>query len=173
VKIIITSGYYNCITSSHIQYLESAKLLGDLHLAIVNNDKQVNIKGSCPFQDENERLSIVKALKCVDYSYLSIDSDGSVSETIQNLVNYYGQVYGIMDTILGKKQEIEWIFAKGGDRKSRKTLPKQELEVLDSNNINIVFGVGGKTKEKSSSDSLLKCAEWYVYNHPKFDDLRS
>jgi hypothetical protein len=43
------------------------------------------------------------------------------------------------------------IFAKGGDRASVNDLPKEEVDVCERNNIEIVFGVGGFDKPQSSS----------------------
>lgn len=55
MKIVVISGYFNPIHSGHIDYIQSAKKLGDKLIVIVNNDKQVSLKGSVPFQDEEER----------------------------------------------------------------------------------------------------------------------
>lgn len=74
-RVVVVSGYFNPIHSGHIDYLESAKERGDYLIVIVNNDHQVSLKGSDPFMDENERLRIVKSLRCVDKAVISIDED--------------------------------------------------------------------------------------------------
>ena len=51
-RVIVASGYFNPIHAGHLDYLESAKKLADYLIVIVNNDKQVKMKGSDPFMDE-------------------------------------------------------------------------------------------------------------------------
>jgi len=99
-KIILASGYFNPLHVGHLEYLELAKGIGDKLIVIVNNDKQVKIKGSIPFMNEGDRLRIVKALKCVDEVFLSIDFDKSVCNSIESLAKKY--------------KDCEIIFAKGG-----------------------------------------------------------
>ena len=82
MNIVIVSGYFNPIHSGHIDYLQSAKKHGDLLFVIVNNDNQVKVKGSVPFMDEEERVSIVQNIKGVNSAIVSIDTDGSVCKTL-------------------------------------------------------------------------------------------
>ena len=74
-KAIIVSGYFNPIHKGHIEYFKNAKALCDKLFVIVNNDHQRELKGSKPFQDEQERLIIVSNIKAVDEAILSIDKD--------------------------------------------------------------------------------------------------
>ena len=83
MKIVVISGYFNPIHSGHIDYIQSAKKLGDKLIVIVNNDKQVSLKGSVPFQDEEERKKIVSNIKGVDHAVISIDEDATVCESIK------------------------------------------------------------------------------------------
>ena len=48
-RVIIISGYFNPLHSGHLDYIESAKEKGDYLIVIVNNDKQVEMKGSVQF----------------------------------------------------------------------------------------------------------------------------
>lgn len=82
MKIGLVSLYGNPIHFGHIEYLQAAKDRSDILCVIVNNDKQVELKGSKPFMDQEHRLSIIKALACVDFAIVSIDQDSSVSESI-------------------------------------------------------------------------------------------
>ena len=75
MRVIVISGYFNPIHSGHIDYIKSAKQRGDVLVVIVNNDNQVELKGSVPFQNENERFKIVSNIKGVDRTVLSIDED--------------------------------------------------------------------------------------------------
>ena len=78
MRVVAISGYFNPIHSGHIDYITSAKNLGDLLVVIVNNDNQVKLKGSTPFQDEKERVKIVSNIKGVDLAFLSADNDSTV-----------------------------------------------------------------------------------------------
>jgi hypothetical protein len=110
--------------------LEKAKTLGDKLVVIVNSDHQRIIKGSKEFMDENERMLIVKALRCVDEVILSVDKDGTVCESLKLV-----------------KPDI---FAKGGDRFSSE-IP--EAKVCHDLEIIMVDGLGNKIQ---SSSWLLK-----------------
>ena len=57
-KIVITSGYFNPLHIGHINLIKEAKTLGDYLVVIVNNDKQIKIKGSVHFMPEQERIEI-------------------------------------------------------------------------------------------------------------------
>ena len=80
-KLVIISGYFNPLHAGHLDYIEAAKSLGDKLWIIINSDNQVKIKGSVPFQNEYDRLRIVRCLKPVDNAILSIDKDATVINT--------------------------------------------------------------------------------------------
>ena len=124
---VCASGYFNPIHKGHIEYLEKAKALGDRLVVIVNSDIQRKIKGSVEFQNENERMIIVKALRCVDEVFLSIDEDGTVCKSLEHL-----------------KPNI---FAKGGDRFVSE-IP--EMKICQELGIKIVDGLGEKIQSSSS-----------------------
>ncbi len=135
MKIVITSGYYDPLHIGHIRCFEAAKLLGDYHIAIVNNDKQAELKKGKPFMPQNERLEIVKALRCVDEAVLSIDENRTQNATLEMLANLY------------KGNEI--LFAKGGDYDG--TIIKcAEEEICRKYSIEIFYNVGGEKIQSSS-----------------------
>ena len=88
-KIGIVSGYFNPIHKGHIEYINAAKQDCDHLVVIVNNDNQVNLKGSTVFMDAEHRAFIVKNLKAVDEVLVSIDQDRSVAESIKSLILFY------------------------------------------------------------------------------------
>jgi cytidyltransferase-like protein len=137
MKYIITSGYFNPLHSGHISYLNNAAGLGDKLIVIVNNDKQVQIKGSKEFMCDSERLLIIQSLKGVDYAFLSKSDDGSICRDLEDLRKEY------------PKDEL--VFAKGGDR-TIDNIP--EVQICKDNNIQMVFDVG--CKKTQSSSELLK-----------------
>lgn len=130
MKVVCTSGYFNPLHKGHVEYMEKAKALGDKLVVIVNNDHQRALKGSKKFMDEQERMIIVRALRCVDEVVLSIDEDSSVCKTLEMI-----------------KPDI---FAKGGDRFNSE-IP--EAKVCERLGIEMVDGLGGKIQ---SSSWLLK-----------------
>ena len=78
MKVGIISGYFNPMHTGHLDYIEGAKKNCDLLYVIVNNDDQVAYKGSTKFMDEDSRVRIVGALKCVDRAVLSVDNNPTV-----------------------------------------------------------------------------------------------
>ena len=64
--VVAVSGFFNPLHVGHLDMITGAKKLGDKLVAIVNNDRQVKLKGSVPFMSENDRLKIIGALRDVD-----------------------------------------------------------------------------------------------------------
>ena len=66
-KKIITFGTYDVFHVGHLRILERAKALGDYLIVGVSTD-QMNFdkKGRLPVYDQNQRMEIIAALKCVD-----------------------------------------------------------------------------------------------------------
>jgi rfaE bifunctional protein nucleotidyltransferase chain/domain len=126
MKIVACSGYFNPLHKGHVEYLEKAKSLGDKLVVIVNSDHQRALKGSKEFMTEEERMIIVKALRCVDEVVLSIDTDGTVCKTLEMI-----------------KPDV---FAKGGDRFATE-IP--EAKVCFDNHIIMVDGLGNKIQSSS------------------------
>ena len=87
--VVITSGYFNPIHPWHIECLELCKELWDELRVIVNNDDQARLKTwkQEVFQDENFRSRVVSALKVVDETMLSVDTDWSVCESIRAITD--------------------------------------------------------------------------------------
>src|SRR3989344_2827374 len=135
MKVIITSGYFNPIHTGHINLFKEARKLGDLLVVIVNNDKQVGIKGSSKFMPEQERLGIVESIRYVDEVFLSIDKTQSIAESLK--------------AVASKFEGKELFFAKGGDRNAE-NIPEEERKVCQEFNIKIISGIGGGKVQSSS-----------------------
>ena len=120
MKIGICSIYGNPLHQGHCEYLQAAKDRSDVLCVIVNNDKQVELKGSKRFMDEDHRLAIIRALRCVDLSMISIDKDSSVAESIRVLFessiafSKRHRFWGFINRIFYGKDEFT--FFNSGDR---------------------------------------------------------
>jgi len=132
-KVVVTSGYYNPVHVGHINLFKSAKELGDILVAIVNNDEQVKLKGSVPFMPQEERVEIIEAIKYIDEVFLSVDKDKSVRKTLEMIFQKY--------------KENDLVFAKGGDS-TLENVP--EIEVCNRYNAKLVLNVGGGKVQSSS-----------------------
>jgi len=138
-KVVITSWYFNPIHPWHIECLELCKELGDELWVIVNNDEQARLKTwkQEVFQDQTFRMKVVSSLRVVDSVYLSIDTDGSVCESIKGITEKIKEKYGD-DTII--------YFWKGWDRFSG-NIP--EVQVCRDLWIEIKDWLGAKTYNSS------------------------
>jgi len=129
----MVSGYFNPLHKGHIEYFNKSKEHGDKLYVIVNNDKQRELKGSKEFQNEDERMFIIKNLKMVDRVFLSIDTDRTVCQTI-------GTIHSLEDS------SDELFFANGGDQ-INDTIP--ERQVCDWLGIKLIDGMGDKIQSSS------------------------
>lgn len=136
-KVIIVSGYFNPLHKGHIEYFLNAKKHGDKLFVIVNSDYQRKVKGSKEFMKEDERVFIINQLKIVDKSFISIDKDRSVCETIKFIHNEYSLKYDLC-------------FANGGDQ-TNDSIP--EKTICKKLNISLIDKLGSKIQ---SSSWLLK-----------------
>lgn len=127
MKVVAVSGYFDPLHVGHLEYFELAAQLGDKLVVIVNNDEQANLKKGRPFMKENDRVAIIKALRCVDEAFLSIDKERSVCESI--------------------KAVHPDIFANGGDRTTGEV---PETKVCRELGIEIVDNLGEKIRSSSN-----------------------
>ena len=131
--VIAVSGYFDPLHVGHIELFQLAKDLGDKLIVIINNNHQAEIKKGEFFMNENDRMEIVAALKCVDEVFLSIDTDDSVCKSLEAI-----------------KPDI---FANGGDR-SLEEIP--ETAVMKKYNIKMVDGLGDKIRSSRDLTGIGK-----------------
>jgi len=136
-KVIIVSGYFNPLHKGHLELFEKAKSVGDELWVIVNSDLQRALKGSKEFMDENERLTIVRAIRYVDKALISIDMDKTQCATLTHLADNYDK-------------DFDLFFANGGDQ-NNESIP--EVSVCREKGIGLLEGLGDKIQ---SSSWLLK-----------------
>ena len=142
MRVVVISGFFNPLHVGHIDYISSARNLGDFLVVIVNSDEQVKIKGSVPFMNQDDRLRIIRNIKGVDRSVIAIDKDGSVCQTIREEFKRLQNDPFFEDII----------FANGGDRKEG-GVPEDILE--NELGIRMIYNVGGE-KVQSSSELIKK-----------------
>lgn len=130
-KIVICTGGFDPIHSGHINYLKSAKALGDKLIVGLNSDAWLVRKKGKAFMPLNERKCILENIKCVDQVLTFDDVDGSAVSLLEELKLLY--------------PSSMLIFANGGDRNAV-NIPETVV-----NNIVFQFGVGGENKANSSS----------------------
>lgn len=134
----IVSGYWNPLHAGHLDYIKESKKQCDYLIVIVNNDKQVKLKGSKPFMDEKHRCVIMNSLKYVDQVRISRDNNKTVKKTLI--------------TIRENFPNDNLIFFNSGDRSTVENIDVSEAEVCKKLDIEYVFI--DKPKIYSSSDIL-------------------
>ena len=127
---VVVSGYFDPLHAGHIEYFELAKRLAGENgtvIVILNNDEQALLKKDKIFMPLEERRRIIEAIKYVDETYISIDTDSSVCKSLQVL--------------------MPDIFANGGDRHEG-NIP--EVKTCNELGIKIVDGLGKKIQSSSN-----------------------
>lgn len=132
----IVSGYFNPLHEGHLEYLKLAHCQVDYLFVIVNNDLQRELKGSKFFQTQDQRLAIVSALRYTFSAVLSIDTDRTVSRTIEKIV---------LD-IRKRYNDPKFTFFNGGDQ-TNGTIP--EIYICGRLGVGSVDGLGQKIQSSS------------------------
>jgi cytidyltransferase-like protein len=149
MRVVVISGFFNPLHIGHIDYISAARNLGDFLIVIVNSDKQVEIKGSVPFMNQDDRLTIIRNIKGVDRAVIAIDGDGSVCQTIREEFK----------RLQNDPFFEDMVFANGGDRK-KGGVPEDVLE--EEFGIKMIYNAGGEKTQSSSK--LIKKAEVFSKN---------
>lgn len=134
MKIVIVSGYFNPLHGGHLDMIEAAAKMGDQLVVVVNNDKQQLLKKGKIILDEANRLRVLRSIRGVDQSILSIDDNLPVIKTLE--------------LIAGQYPGDELIFANGGDRDSEKEIP--EAAVCRQYGIEMRFDAGEGKPDSST-----------------------
>ena len=131
--VTLVTGGFDPLHSGHIAYFKAAKEFGNILCVGVNSDDWLTRKKGKPFMNIDERLSIIKELKCVDLAIEFRDKDDSACDAIEMALEVYDNV----------------VFCNGGDRGSMNTPEYNRYN--DDKRVGFKFGVGGEDKKNSSS----------------------
>jgi len=132
-KIIAVGGGFDPLHIGHIRHLQEARKLGTWLVVLVSNDEDmIRKKGYC-FMPLEERMEILRELRCVDEVWETWDKDGTQAETLRAI--------------------CPDVYAKGGDR-TPDNMPVNEIEACAEIGCEIVYGVGEKIQ--SSSELVRK-----------------
>ena len=147
-KTVAISGGFDPLHVGHIEMMKEAKALGDRLVVIVNNDNWLVAKKGFAFMPEQERKTIVEAIRYVDEAVLTDheanSADMSVSKTLEKV-----------------RPDI---FANGGDRDEKNaadpsTSLYHDIETCKKLGIEMVYNVGKSGKIQSSSELVKRAKE--------------
>jgi rfaE bifunctional protein nucleotidyltransferase chain/domain len=135
-KVVLTNGCFDILHVGHIRYLEGARQLGDVLVVAINSDASVRqLKGpDRPILNEQERVALVSALRCVDHVVVFDEPD--VTRILQTL--------------------RPAIHAKGTDY-TEATVPEREQVRAYGGEVRIT----GDAKDHSTRDVIRKIIESY------------
>jgi len=135
----ICSGYFNPLHVGHLEYLQAARRECTYLTVIVNNDEQVEVKGSRPFMCEGDRAKIVEALAVVGQVVISESDCLTVSSDITSLAGLY------------MRPGVKLKFFNSGDRDLKGT---PEFDICTGLGVDVVI----LKQEKIQASSELKQA---------------
>jgi len=131
--VTLVTGGFDPLHSGHIAYFKAAREFGNSLCIGLNSDDWLTRKKGKPFMNIDERMCIIKELKCVDFAIEFRDNDESACDAIKMALEVYDNV----------------LFCNGGDRGSVNT-PEYD-RYKDDKRVEFKFGVGGEDKKNSSS----------------------
>jgi len=115
-KKVLVSGCFDLLHSGHIAFFQEAASFGDLYVALGSDKTVVDLKGRAPINSQDERLYLVRAVRCVKDAFVSrgsgmldfleefldlepdvfvVNEDGHTPEK-QNLCARYGVEYRVL-----------------------------------------------------------------------------
>lgn len=121
-KIVFTNGCFDIIHAGHISSFEQAKNFGDILIVGLNSDNSVRkLKGeNRPLISQENRLSLLKALKIIDYVILFDDEtpkqliDNIIPDVLVKGKDYVGLEVVGSDTVIKNGGKVELIDLSQG-----------------------------------------------------------
>src|SRR5207253_10180293 len=112
-KVVLANGCFDILHVGHLRYLREARALGDVLVVAVNSDRSMRLikDEGRPILAENERVSLVSALRCVDHVVLFDEPDVSrVLDVLRPAIHAKGTDY-----TEGNVPERDRVLAYGGE----------------------------------------------------------
>ena len=142
-RIVFTNGCFDILHSGHIQYLNQAKMQGDVLVVGINTDQSVKrLKGpERPINSLEDRVQVLSALSCVDHI---VPFDEDIPYQLIRLIQ-------------------PDVFVKGGDY-TRKTLPEAALveemggqvQILPYTENHSTTGIIERIRQANSKEPAIK-----------------
>lgn len=135
-KVVLANGCFDILHVGHVRYLEGARKLADVLVVAINSDRSVRaLKGDDrPILNENERVALVSALRCVDH--VVVFDEGDVTR--------------VLDVLKPS------IHAKGTDY-TEATVPEREQVLAYGGQVRIT----GDPKDHSTRDVIRRILDTY------------
>jgi cytidyltransferase-like protein len=70
-KKVFVSGCYDLLHSGHIAFFQEAAAYGDLYVAVGSDRTVFELKGRAPVNSEDERLFMIKSVKCIKDAFIA------------------------------------------------------------------------------------------------------
>jgi cytidyltransferase-like protein len=133
-KKVFVSGCYDMLHSGHVAFFEEASQHGDLYVGIGSDKTIFELKARKPFNNENERLYMVKALKTVKDAW--VNQGGGLIDFLEEVKSLKPDVFFVnsdghstLKEQLCRELGIEYIISKRiphGDLPVRSTTALRE-----------------------------------------------
>ena len=135
-RTVLANGCFDILHVGHVRYLEDARKLGDALVVAINSDRSVRaLKGEGrPILNEQERVALVSALRCVDHVVVFDEPD----------------VTRVLEVLRPA------IHAKGTDY-TEATVPERQQVLAYGGQVRIT----GDAKDHSTKDVIRKILETY------------
>lgn len=97
-KIVITYGTFDLFHIGHLRLLQRLKFLGDELYVGVSTDKFNNLKNKKSFIPYEDRIEIVRSIKCVNFAFPENDWE----QKIEDIKKYNVSIFAMGDDWVGK-----------------------------------------------------------------------
>lgn len=117
-KIVLCHGVFDLLHPGHIQHFQEAKVQGDILVVSVTDSQYVRKGPGRPYFNNEQRLQSLAALECIDYVILS--QNYTVSDVVQivqpDLYVKGAEYQNAEEDITGKiSEEVELVKKYGGE----------------------------------------------------------
>lgn len=127
-KVVFTNGCFDILHYGHAQYLEDARIKGDVLVVAINTDASVKrLKGrKRPIVNEQDRLKVVAGLESVDYVVLfNEDTPIKVIKALKPDILLKGSDWSLKEIVGG-----DIVRCNGGKVRTVKLIPGRSTTKL-------------------------------------------